>query len=129
MKQKFVIRLMTEEGEMLGHAVEHIVGKQGSFRAERSDILITKAGIGHHITVHWCDLDVVRSEPLATGPMEIPESHVGQHAKFYWTFKSVWLVKGEERGFLPPIEVKENIVLAPPTGNLGAVAIGGRLET
>jgi hypothetical protein len=83
MTQKFVIRLMTEDGEMLGHAVEHIVGKQGSFKAEMSEILITKPGRAHHISVHWCDLDVVRTEPLMTGPQEVPESFVGSKAKFF----------------------------------------------
>jgi len=86
MTHKFVIRLMTQDGQMLGHAVEHIVGKQGSFRAEMTEILITAPGIAHHISVHWCDLDVVRTEPLMTGPMEIPADKVMSKAKFFWTF-------------------------------------------
>lgn len=132
LKQKFVIRLMTQDGQMLGHAVEHLVGKEGSFRAEVSEILITATGIAHHISVHWCDLDVVRTEPLMTGPQEVPEALIGTKAKFYWTFKSVWLVRGEEKGHLPPIVVDQNVVLSPPAGALGAVAAaaaGGRLET
>lgn len=121
--QKFVIRLMTEDGQMLGWAEEFLDGKQGSFVPTNygTDIRIDKPGLAHHMTVHWCDLDVVRSEPLFTGPMEIPEDQVGSMATFYWTFKSVWFVRGDERKHLPPVAVKKPIVLCPDPAQLGAV--------
>jgi len=129
MTTKFVIRLMDKDGEMLGWCEENLRGVSGSFKAEVSMIDIVKAGIAHHMHVHWCDLDVVRTEPLATGPIDIPEERVGSQAKFYWTFKSVWLVKGARKDHLPPVVVKKPIVLAPDPAAIGAVpGVGGNLE-
>lgn len=128
MEQKFVIRLMDKDGVMLGWCEEHLRGKEGSFKAEVSEIDIVAAGIAHHIHVHWCDLDVVRTEPLATGPIDIPAEKIGSKAKFFWTFKSVWLVKGKREEHLPPVAVKKPIVLAPPPAAMGAVpGVGGKL--
>lgn len=122
MTQKFVIRLMTEDGDMLGWCEEHLKPKQGAFRADVSEILLTKVGFAHHISVHWCDLDVVRTEPLATGLTKISADKVGTVAKFAWTFKSVWRVEGARMAHLPPIVVTKKIVLSPEPARMGAAS-------
>ncbi len=124
LKQKFVIRLMSADHEMLGWCEEHLVGMKGSFRATVSDILLTHAGVATYIQVHWCDLDVIRTEPLLTGATEIPADKVGTVAKFGWTFKSVWLVEGARKDHLEPVVVTKNVVLSPDVAQLGAIGQG-----
>ena len=127
MTQKFVIRLMDKDGKMLGWCEEHLRGREGAFSCEVSEIDLVAEGIAHHILVHWCELDVIRTEPLATGPMEIPAERVGTKARFFWTFKSVWKVEGLRKEHLPPVVVKKPIVLSPDPAAMGA-APGGNLQ-
>ncbi len=124
LKQKFVIRLMSDDGAMLGWCEEHLVGIKGSFKGTESKILLTNPGTATYIEVHWCDLDVTRSERLIDGEVKIPLDKVGTFAKFGWAFKSVWLVEGARRHHLPPIVVTKNVVLSPAPAQMGATGQG-----
>ncbi len=127
-KQKFVVRLMTEPsdehpiGEMLAWGQSLIKPKAGgSFHVARTQLLVMAAGLGHHLSVHWCDLDVVRTEPLMSGGIEVSTNKIGTVANFDWLFKSVWKIESEDKGHLPPVTVSQDVVFCPVTAVLVAV--------
>lgn len=129
MKQKFVIRLVTESGDLLAWGEEHLKPtpdrEQGNTRfggkGHRSILRVCKAGTAQFVSVHWCDLDVARKIPILGGPMEIPEAAVGSDAAFDW-MQAVWGVQGNTDVPLPPVTVGGPVVLTPDTAAIGAAS-------
>jgi len=129
MTQKFVIRLLTEEGDMLGwcqHQLKPVPSRAEGCtrfgpRGTVSEILITKAGVAMYLSIHWCDIDCARKVPLLGGPMQVPESAVGTIAKHAWA-QSIWGVSGNTGVPLPPVTVGEPVVLSPDPAQIGAAS-------
>jgi len=115
--QKFVIRLLTTEGELLGWTEEHLepeVSKSEGcvrFKTDKSTFQILKAGTASFLSIHWCDLDVARKLEPTGGPMVIPESHVGKLAQMHW-MSSIWGVQGNTDVPLPGVIVG-SVTLSP----------------
>lgn len=140
MTQKFVIRLLTEDGELLAWCEEHIKPEANKaegncrFKVDSSTFRVLKGGTATFIAIHWCDLDVSRKMETFGGPFEIPESQVGGTARLDWmqaiwgvkgtTYvpKSVWIVQGDTGVPLPPVVVG-SITLTPPTAAIGGGAL------
>jgi len=72
------------------------------------------------VSIHWTDIDVVRTEPLLTGPVEV---QAGQEAYYDW-LQPLWRVIGADRKELPPVIVGEPATLTPDMASLGALVPG-----
>ena len=128
MRQKFVLRLLTEEGELLGwcqHLLKAVPNREaGNTRfgppGTKSKFRILRAGTAHFIAVHWTNVDCARKTPLMGGPVEIPESYVGgDGVSLVWT-QSIWGVSGSAKCPLPPVTVGEDITVSPDPAAIGA---------
>jgi hypothetical protein len=125
MIQRFVIRLLTADGDLLSWAEVHAQAKpQGRPRSTPfhamgpSMFVIERDGLASQISVHWCDLDVARLFALQ---VPTPVS-VGQVLRYDWFTMPVWMVEGSKVDVpLPSVTVRRAVQIAPPTGNLGAV--------
>ncbi len=124
MIQKFVIRLLTEEGELLAWCEEHLKPEpnraEGNcrFRVSSSIFRVVKAGSATFISIHWCDLDVARKMRTFGGAFEIPASHVGGTARMDW-MQAVWGIAGNTSVPLPPVTVG-TVSVSPAPAALGA---------
>lgn len=124
MTQKFVIRLLTEEGELLAWCEEHIkpepnrVEGNCRFHVASSTFRVVKGGTATWISIHWCSLDVARKMATFGGPFEIPASQVGGTARLDW-MQAIWGVQGNTSVPLPPVAVG-TVVLSPPPASIGA---------
>ncbi len=124
MRCKFVIRLLTEDGELLAWCEEHIKPEpnraEGNcrFRVDSSTFRVVKAGTAEFIAIHWCDLDVARKMRTFGGPFEIPEEKVDGTARLDW-MQAVWGVQGNTSVPLPPVTVG-TVSVSPPPATMGA---------
>jgi hypothetical protein len=124
--QRFIVRLLTAEGDLLSWTEVQAQAKpQGRPRSTPfhaigpSMFVIERDGLASQISVHWCDLDVARLFALQT---PTPVS-VGQVLRYDWVTMPVWMVEGSKVDVpLPPVTVRAKVTIAPPTGNLSAVA-------
>jgi hypothetical protein len=124
MTQRFVVRLLDSEGVLLGWSeVQAEARPQGRprptpFKALAPSMFpIERDGIASQLSIHWADMDVVRLAQLTPSPVL-----AGQLMQFNWT-EPVWMVEGSKVDVpLPPVTVRAKVVIAPPTGNLSAVA-------
>jgi hypothetical protein len=129
MTQKFVIRLLTESGELLAWGEEHLKPipnrDEGNTRfggkGHRSMLRVLKAGRAEFISIHWCDLDVARKMPITGGAMEVPNEAVGTDAQFHW-MQAIWGVQGNTEVPVPPVTVGAPVVLAPDPAQIGAIS-------
>ncbi len=127
MTHKFVLRLLTEEGTLLGWCEHHFKAEPHRLEGHTvfgpvgtvSEFLICKAGKAAYISVHWCDIDCARKLPLLNGGIEIGEQHVATVAKHTWV-TSIWGVSGNTDVPLPPVTVGKPIVLTPDPAQIGA---------
>lgn len=121
MTQKFVVRLLDAENQLLGWAeVSASARPQGQrrscpFWADRpTQFVIDQDGIAAQITIHWCDLDLARSSP----PLEPTAVKAGQVFTLNW-IEPVWLVPAPEKDVpLPAVTVRQSVTLTPPAGQL-----------
>jgi len=126
MTQKFVLRLLTADGTLLGWCEEHLKPQPNReaghtvFKTDSSEFQIVAAGTAQWVAVHWCDLDVARKQTMLGGPTEIPESQVGGKARLDW-MQSIWGVPGNKNVPLPPVTVG-TVVLSPPPARMGAAS-------
>jgi hypothetical protein len=126
MIQRFVVRLLSAEGDLLSWTEVQAQAKpQGRPRSTPfhamgpSMFVIERDGLASQISVHWCDLDVARLFALPT-PTAVS---VGQVLRYDWFTMPVWMVEGSKADVpLPPVTVRASVKIAPPTGNLSAVA-------
>jgi hypothetical protein len=126
MVDRFVVRLLTAEGDLLAWSeVQAQTKPQGRHRSTPfmalgpTMFVIEQNGIASHVAVHWCDLDVARMFALET-PAAVS---VGQVLRYDWFTMPVWMVEGSKVDVpLPPVTVRAQVKIAPPTGNLSAVA-------
>lgn len=125
MTAKFIVRLLTAEGDLLSWAEVYAEARpQGRPRStpfvalSPSTFVIEREGLASQLSVHWADLDVARVTPL----MGATPVQIGQVLRFDW-IEPVWMVKGSEVDVpLPPVTVRAQVKIQPPTGNLAAVA-------
>lgn len=125
MTARFIVRLLDAAGELLSWCeVQAVAQPQGRprstpFRAQTpSMFVIERDGTATHLAVHWADLDVARLTPL----MEATAVQVGQVLRFDW-IEPVWMVEGSKVDVpLPPVTVRAQVRIQPPTGSLAAVA-------
>jgi hypothetical protein len=126
MRARFVVRLLTATGDLLAWAeVQAEARPQGRPRSTPfhaigpSMFVIEQDGIATQMSVHWCDLDVARLFAL---PDATPVQ-VGQVLRYDWFLMPVWMVEGSKCDVpLPQVTVRQVVTVAPPTGNLAAVA-------
>jgi hypothetical protein len=126
MTQRFIVRLLTAEGDLLSWTEVQAQAKpQGRPRSTPfhamgpSMFVIERDGLAAQISVHWCDLDVARIFALQT-PTAVS---IGQVLRYDWFTMPVWMVEGSKVDVpLPPVTVRAKVTIAPPTGNLSAVA-------
>jgi hypothetical protein len=122
---RFIVRLLTAEGDLLAWSEVHAQAKpQGRPRSTPfmamgpTSFVIERDGIASQLSVHWADLDVARATPL----MQATPVQLGQVVRFDW-IEPVWMVKGSEVDVpLPPVTVRAQVTIAPPVGSL--VSIG-----
>lgn len=125
MVQRFVIRLMSDQDELLSWAeVMAEARPQGRPRSTPfmalgpTPLVIEKSGLAASIIVHWPDLDLVRRTPL----MNPTPVDVGLCFRFDW-IEPVWMVKGADADIpLPQVTVRKNVAIAPSAGSLSALA-------
>ena len=120
MTQKFVVRLMTKDDQLLSWAEVHAEARPQPGRAScpffapgPTLFVIDAEGVAFKYTVHWCDLDIARERLLLT-PTLVP---VGAQMRFDWT-EPVWLTAGSQHIVLPAVTLRGPVLVGPPTGNL-----------
>jgi hypothetical protein len=122
MTTKFVVRLMGK-GDMLAWAEVYAEPSPQAGRAScplfvvgkgPTKFLIEQSGLVTHMTIHWPDLDVVRSREMTPTPVQ-----AGQVMEFLW-IEPVWLVVGMKDITLPPVTVRAPVIVAPVMGGLAA---------
>jgi hypothetical protein len=115
MIQRFVVRLLSAEGDLLSWTEVQAQAKpQGRPRSTPFHAMGPSMFV-----MHWCDLDVARLFALPT-PTAVS---VGQVLRYDWFTMPVWMVEGSKADVpLPPVTVRASVKIAPPTGNLSAVA-------
>jgi hypothetical protein len=126
MTQKFVVRLLTSEGDLLSWAEVQAQAKpQGRPRSTPfhaigpSMFVIEQDGIATQMSVHWCDLDVARVFAL---PEPVPVSAL-QVLRYDWFTMPVWMVEGSKVDVpLPAVTVRGPVKVSPPAAAMGAVS-------
>lgn len=125
MTARFIVRLLTADGDLLGWTEVQAEAKpQGRprstpFKASTPSVfLVERDGVATQLSIHWADLDVARLTPL----MEPSSVLAGQVVQFHW-IEPVWMVEGSKVEVpLPPVTVRAPVTIAPPTGGLTALA-------
>lgn len=125
MTARFIVRLLTAEGDLLAWSEVHAQAKpQGRPRSTPftalgpTTFVIERDGLATQLAVHWADLDVARLTPL----MQATEVRLGQVLRFDW-IEPVWMVEGSKVDVpLPAVTVRAPVALLPPTGSLVSVS-------
>lgn len=75
---------------------------------------IERDGRAASVTVHWTDLDVARREDFL-GDVDLIAGQIGT---FQW-IRPLWVVTGERDVPLPPVTVREAVIIGVPGGAFG----------
>lgn len=123
--QKFVIRLLTEDGVLLAWAEEHLVAQSGGrYVTSVTRLHVEQAGTPALISIHWCDADIARTERLL---LKADPVEPGQVLEFHW-FDSekkntaVWdqnihKPMSKDDVPLPAVTIRQSIAIGvPPMG-------------
>lgn len=120
MTEKFVVRLLDAEGQLLAWAevwaaaAPQREGASCPFWATSPTVFrVDAAGRATQIAVHWCALDVARRQDL----VEALDVEPGQACTFAW-IEPVWLVPGMRDVPLPAVTISSPVAIAPPIGTL-----------
>lgn len=112
-REKFVVRLMDGDTLLAWAEVYASPAPQGQRRScpfwpeGSTPLVIDRAGSASSLTVHWCDLDLVR----VCTPIEPVAVQVGQ--VFQWTWiEPIWLVPASEKDVvLPAVTLRAPVVV------------------
>lgn len=123
MKVEFVVRLLTEDDQVLAWAR---VPAESRPQDTRAACPFFASGLTHFVAeldgsiaklvVHWPELNVARM-------LDQPERHLvkaGQEFNFVW-LEPVWLVGGMENVPMPAVTERAPVRVAPPVGDMAAV--------
>jgi hypothetical protein len=123
-EEKFVLRLLSAEGDLLAWTTIYAAPKPPEKRAScpfwpvgATPFAIEKDGIAVGMSIHWCDLNIARYKEL----MENVPVLVGQLFTFLW-IEPVWLVAGSYDVPLPATTVSAPVIISVPSGSLTAKA-------
>jgi hypothetical protein len=127
MEQKFVVRLLDAQGELLAWAevwAEPAPQARGAScpfwpKVRQTVLPVERDGLATEISVHWCELDVARRQQLLE-PMPVT---AGQAGTFHW-LEPVWLVPGMRDVPLPAVTERASVTITVPTGVLTALSPG-----
>lgn len=119
---KFVVRLMSEDDQLLSWAEVWAspVPQEGRHSCpffptpRQTPFLIEQAGVVTKYTVHWTDLDVVRSQAL--GPVSVAPLQI---FTFDWSLQPVWLVQSWPGIVLPGVTVRAPVTMTPEAAGFG----------
>lgn len=119
-REKFVVRLLDASAQLLGWAEVYAEPKPQDRGAScpywpvmPTQFPIERDGIATEITVHWCDLDVARREPI----LDPTPVQAGQVMAFSW-LTPIWLVAGMRDVPLPGVTVRQSVSAVVPTGSV-----------
>lgn len=117
MRTKIVVRLLDEEGMLLGWAslLAEARGDRCLRAAQACAIPIDAAGVATMLSYHWADLNIQKRVPLThTQPMRVGDTMTLTFPDdVIFTFPS-------DEGPLPPVTVRGSVTVAVPTGAMGA---------
>jgi hypothetical protein len=123
MTTKFVVRLVDAEGRLLAWAPALAGPRPQPGRAScpfwpeaPTRFAIEQSGRATAISVHWCDLDIARTNAL----IEAADVEVGQVFNFTW-IEPIWLVAGMRDVALPAVTERQSVEIGVPVGGLGMV--------
>lgn len=123
MTARFVVRLLDAAGVLLSWAEVYAEARpqeRGAscpfFALQPTTFFIEQNGLASQTTIHWCDLDVARTQAI----LEPVPVQVGQIFTFAW-MEPVWLVPGMRDVALPAVTVRKPVSISVPVGNLSAV--------
>ena len=118
MREKFVVRLVDQQYNVLAWAVVHATPKSLSraccqfWPDEQTKLVITQGGRAVGLAIHWTDYDVAKFAPL---PTEV-EVAAGMIFDFNWA-QPVWVIDGQDIP-LHAVTVSRSLEIGPPTGTL-----------
>ena len=122
MTSRFIVRLLTAEGELLSWAEVYAEARpQGRPRSTPfmalvpTQFVIEQDGIASNLSIHWADLDVARLTAL----MQATPVKVAQVLRFDW-IEPVWMVEGSKVDVpLPAVTVRAPVKVGVPVGGVG----------
>lgn len=122
--QKFVVRLLDQASNLLAWSevyatpAEHERAASCPFwpvGTRTTQFIVDADGVASEITVHWCELDVARRNPI----LEPVAVKAGTAVSFTW-LEPVWLVPGTRDVPLPAVTVKQAVSISVKPGSLAA---------
>jgi hypothetical protein len=121
MTARFIVRLLTADGTLLGWSEVFATAKPQDRPAAScpfwpdapTEFPIERDGEATQISVHWADLDVARVEALSA-PVPV---RVGERRGLPW-LQPVWLVPGMRDVPLPGVTVGRPVTIGVPVGAL-----------
>lgn len=119
MRTKFVIRILDEQGEMMGWQEVMAEAPGDGTLVTRGDTFIPmdRAGIPTIISYHWADINV--ETKVAVNPEKV-RFEPGMNVHFGPT-KLITI--GPAAGGLPPVTTRGNTSIAVPAGNMAAIGL------
>lgn len=120
MTQKFVVRLLTVEGELIGWTEHHVEPVKGRFYVPQSKFVLERPGLATQLTVEWSDLDIARYETLPT-PVTVPPEKVGTIATYDWLFWPLWQINHHKDAPRPAVTVRGPVTISPGPGAVAAI--------
>lgn len=118
MSEKFVLRLLDANRELLAWAEENLVLNGARYHTDTTRFHVYTKGVPDKISIEWCDQNLVRETDTVIATMK--KVSPGDVLDFHWKLDVIWDTShhvGTPRSqvILPPVTVRQSIAIGVPS--------------